>query len=103
MLASNDMSLLSYFAKFTYTLHYSNLPNYEVQVPIWLYCQIEFTYSPVHFAKSQSQQWPVVKSVLPSQHSKAANSTSPKATLPNCQVQILEILGHHEPAPTSAP
>ncbi len=29
----------------------------------------------VHFAK---QQWPVVKSMLPSQHSKAANSTSPR-------------------------
>ncbi len=32
----------------------------------------------VHFAKSQSQQCPIIKSMVPSQHSQATNSTPPR-------------------------
>ncbi len=37
----------------------------------------------VHFAKSQSQQCPIVKSMLPSQHSQATNSAPPRQ---HCQI-----------------
>jgi hypothetical protein len=37
----------------------------------------------VHFAKSQSPQCPIVKSMLPSQHSQATNSTPPRH---HCQI-----------------
>ncbi len=37
----------------------------------------------VHFAKPQSQQCPFVKSILPSQHSQATNSTPPRH---HCQI-----------------
>jgi hypothetical protein len=73
-----EYCLLNYFVSSLYPLPNSTLPNGEVQVTIWLFCKINFTGLSIHFAKSQSQQFPIVKSMLPSQHSQATNSTPPR-------------------------
>ncbi len=67
------------FCNFTLpTSQNATLPNGEVRVTIWLICKINFSRLSIHFAKSQSQQFPIVKSMLPSQHSQATNSTPPR-------------------------
>jgi hypothetical protein len=47
------------------------------------FVQSTFLSYQVHFAKSQSQQCPIVKSIVPSQHSQATNSTPPRQ---HCQI-----------------
>ncbi len=68
--------LFNYFVGSLYLLPNSTLPNGEVQVTIWLFCKIDFS-------RLSSPQCPIVKSMLPSQHSQATNSTPPRH---HCQI-----------------
>jgi len=80
--------LLNYFVTSLYLLPNSTLPNGEVQVTIWLFCEIEF-------AGLSNPLCQITESTVPNCRIHVAKSAFPsyqfhttKATLPNCQVQI---------------
>lgn len=84
MLASIDMSWnIICSAILPSSLRYFTIPICQIMKSRFLFGYIATLNVPicqVHIAK---EQWPAVKSMLPSQHSKAANSTSPRW---DCQI-----------------
>jgi hypothetical protein len=83
-----EYSLLNYFVRSLYLLPNSTLPNIEVQVTIWLFCKIDFSWLSNPLCQ-------ITESTVPNCQVHGAKSAFPsyqfhttKVILPNCQVQI---------------